>query len=277
MRVSQIILMYPLILLLRTMSIMKYIIGFVLSILVLNVSAQNDPIEIIGEIIDSETKEPVPFVHIINHSTDEGTASNTEGRFWIKINPSDTLLFSAIGFETYQFVVNEEVPSQKILLTIELKESTLELEAVKIFAYRNEAALKRAILDTKVPLQEEKKYIELPGFNYGPKKEWKNSALSSPITAIANVFSKEVKEQKKLASTVREYNSFRNTQAKYNEAVVKEITGLPDDKIEDFMKFCVIDPDYLVRATEYEVAVVIHRCLDDFNKIEEQEKSPSEN
>ena len=277
MGVSQIIIMYPFKHILRTMFIMKYILGFLFSIIALHSWAQDNSIEIIGEIIDSETNEPVPYVHIINSTTDEGTASNTEGRFWIKTNPSDTLLFSAIGFETYQFVVNDEVESNKLLLTIELKESTLELEAVKVFAYRNEAALKKAILDTKVPLEAEKNYIELPGFNYGPKKEWKNKVYNSPITAIANVFSKEVKEKKKLETTVREYNSYKSSQAKYNEEVVKEITGLPDDKIEDFMKFCVIDSGYLIRATEYEVAVVIHRCLDDFNKLEEQEKSSSEN
>lgn len=255
---------------------MKYFLSTAFLFISFLIFGQDKPVEVIGEIIDSESKEPVPYVHIINTSTHEGTASNTEGRFWIKINPKDTLLFSAIGFETYQFVINDHLESNRLLLTIELSESTLELETVKVFAYRDEQALKQAILNTKVPLQEAKKTIELPGFYYGPKKEWKNKVYNSPLTAIANVFSKEVKEQKKLATVQKEYDVFLQTRAKYNEEVVKKITGLPDDRVEDFMKFCIIDNSYLEKATEYEVAVVIHQCLSDFKKLEE-EKSSSEN
>ncbi|QSE95885.1 carboxypeptidase-like regulatory domain-containing protein [Fulvivirga lutea] len=226
--------------------------------------SQQSKIELVGEIIDAETKDAVPYVHIINKHTQEGVASNTEGRFWIRINPGDTLLFSAIGFETYQFVINERVTTDKMLVTIALSQATLELESVKVFAYKDEYALKRAILDAEVPMEDEKKGIELPGFYYGPRKEWKNSAFTSPLTAIAGVFSKENKERKLLAQAEKNTHQFQQLEAKYNEQVVKEITGLPDDKIEDFMEFCVIDRGFIEKATEYEITVVIHQCLTDF-------------
>ncbi len=62
----------------------------------LGVSSQDHHIEIIGEIIDAEKKEAVPYVHIVNEQLKLGTVSNTAGRFWIKMLREDTLMFSAI-------------------------------------------------------------------------------------------------------------------------------------------------------------------------------------
>ncbi|MEQ8926220.1 MAG: carboxypeptidase-like regulatory domain-containing protein [Fulvivirga sp.] len=247
----------------------KYLVLYFLSFSTISFG-QETTVEIVGEIIDAETKSAVPYVHIINKQSNEGVASNTEGRFWIRINPGDTLLFSAIGFETYQFVINKSITTDKMLVTIELSQSTLELESVKVFAYKDEYALKRAILDVEVPIEDKKKGIQLPGFNYGPKKEWKNSAFTSPLTAIAGIFSKENKERKLLAQAQKNTHHFQQLESKYNEQVVKKITGLPEDKIEDFMEFCVIDNGFIEKATEYELTIVIQRCLTDFKNILEK-------
>lgn len=231
------------------------------------VFAQEAKIEVVGEIIDSDSREAIPYVHIVNKSTNSGTSSNTEGRFWIRINPSDTLLFSAIGFETYQFIINNQINTERILITIELSQSTLELEDVKVFAFKDENALKRAILDTQVPLKTEDNSLKIPGVY---KKNWRapeggGVALGGPLTKLGNLFSKEQKELKKLKSVQKDFDAFQNTKAKYNVEVVMNITGLPEDKVEDFMKFCVLEDSYLLRATEYEIAVVVNQCLVDYN------------
>lgn len=92
-----------------------------------SVNAQDNPVEIIGEIIDSEKKEAVPYVHIVNDQLKLGTVSNTEGRFWIKMQREDTLQFSAIGFDTFIFTLKDHVVSDKLVVTIELNLSTMEL------------------------------------------------------------------------------------------------------------------------------------------------------
>ncbi|MEM9391499.1 MAG: carboxypeptidase-like regulatory domain-containing protein, partial [Bacteroidota bacterium] len=107
--------------------------------------AQETQVEIIGEIVDSASKEAVPYVHIINDQLKLGTVSNTEGRFWIKMQRPDTLKFSAIGFETFIFTLKEDVTTDKLMVTIELNSSTMELQPVKVFAFRNEEALKQAL------------------------------------------------------------------------------------------------------------------------------------
>ncbi len=232
---------------------------------------QQHNVEIIGEIVDSESKEAIPYVHIVNKNTGQGTASNTEGRFWINMSPADTLIFSAIGFESYQFRLNEQITTDKLVVTIELSQSTLELEAVKVFAFKDEYALKRALIDAEVSPEEDTKQLQLPGVKRSARPvNGGGVAVGGPLTALGNLFSKERKETKKMETLQQEYNLYKNIESKYNPRVVMDITGLPEDKVEDFMNFCKIDDGYIRKATEYELAVVVNRCLVDFNALEEK-------
>lgn len=228
-------------------------------------------IEVSGQIIDQETKEAVPFVHIINASKNKGTVSNTEGRFWVRMDKTDTLQFSAIGFETYAFMLQPDVTSDKIDVSIELNTSTMELAPVKVFAFRNEQALKRALIEMDVPLEQNDKF-SVPGLPQA-KKEFSPSeggiGISGPLTMIAKAFSKEEKEKKLLKQYEKAYDFQKVLTSKYNETVVMEITNIPEDKVEDFMKFCVLEDAFIYRAMEYELAVVLNQCLLDFNKLEE--------
>ena len=246
---------------------MKYLVIF-LFLAAFRVSySQDKKIEITGEIINSETKEPVPYVHVVNERLHLGTTSNTQGRFWITMEKQDTLLLSAIGFEKFAFTLKEEVTTDKLVVTIEMNTSTMELQPVKVFAYRDEEALKRALIETKVPLQEQQRGIQLPGFYYGPTKAVKPSAFGNPISFIASKFSREVKEQKKLKQYQQVYDYQEIIKAKYNQAVVMELTGLPEEKVEEFMEFCKLENSFLGPASEYEIAVAVNKCMVDFSQI----------
>ncbi len=241
---------------------------FLLAILPEEVWSQNQPgtIELTGQIINQETSEPVPFVHIINKGSQVGTVSNAQGRFWMKLTPSDTLTFSAIGFEPYYFYLKDEVVSSRVEVKITLNTSTMELQPVKVFAFRDEESLKQAILDMDVTTTEDKERIELPGFYYGPMKPYKPSAFGSPISFIAGMFSKENKEQK-LLEKARQESDYRTViRAKYNEEVVMELTGLPEDEVADFMEFCKIEDAFIYRSGPYEIALAVSRCMTRFQE-----------
>lgn len=51
-------------------------------------------------IINSETKEKVPFVNIWIENENIGTTSNENGEFQLEISEPKTILFSAIGYES---------------------------------------------------------------------------------------------------------------------------------------------------------------------------------
>jgi len=224
---------------------------------------EDSKITLNGEIVDAVDNSPVPFVHIINTSTAQGTASNIEGRFTIQMLATDTLMFSAIGFEKYIFTLSDDVDTKSINMTIVLDASSMELEPVKIFAYKDEHSFKRAIIEMDLP-EEKPKRMQLDGFYYGPRKESKISALS-PISFIASRVSKRAIEKRKYAKVTAEYDKWiANVYNKYNPQFVQEVTGLPDDKVEDFMKFCKLGVSFIALSSEYEVVVAIQKCLGEY-------------
>lgn len=77
-------------------------------------------------IIDSETKEKIPYVNIWVENENIGTTSNEKGEFKLEIDGTKVILFSAIGFET------KKISSDSIKNILELKPLITELNEVVI-------------------------------------------------------------------------------------------------------------------------------------------------
>ena len=228
---------------------------------------ESQKIRVNGEIIDAKDNSPVPFVHVINVTSSKGAVSNTQGRFNMLMDKTDTLIFSAIGFEKYIFTLSKEINTKAIRVTIVLDDSSLELEPVKVFAYKDEQSLKRAIIAMKLPDEKPKKMqLDGLGFYYGPRKEAKISPVWNPISFVYGRVSKMAKEKRKYAKVTAEYHHWMTSiYQKYNPQIVQELTGLPEDKVEDFMKFCKLGDSFISLSSEYEVAVEIHKCLTEYS------------
>lgn len=77
-------------------------------------------------IIDSETKEKIPYVNIWVENENIGTTSNEKGEFEIQVDSQKIILFSAIGFQT------KKVSSDSIKNILELKPVITELDEIVI-------------------------------------------------------------------------------------------------------------------------------------------------
>lgn len=77
-------------------------------------------------IIDSETKEKIPFVNIWVENESIGTTSNLNGEFELKINESKIIVFSAIGYET------RRISSEVIKSVVKLNPIATKLDEVVI-------------------------------------------------------------------------------------------------------------------------------------------------
>ncbi|SFW61241.1 carboxypeptidase-like regulatory domain-containing protein [Cellulophaga fucicola] len=77
-------------------------------------------------IIDSETKEKIPYVNIWVENENIGTTSNENGEFELEIDDTKIILFSAIGFET------KKISSDSIKNILELKPLITELDEIII-------------------------------------------------------------------------------------------------------------------------------------------------
>lgn len=110
-------------------------------------------VDLVGQVIDADTEEPLPYVNIGLVNKNIGTVTDEAGYFELEVHENGyaeaTLRFSMIGFEPQDFTL-QEYRDQKIL-TIPLKEKATALDEVVLTTKRNKYQTK--ILGNKTTSQ----------------------------------------------------------------------------------------------------------------------------
>ncbi len=88
--------------------------------------------KISGKVTSSKDASELPGVNVIVKGTTRGTVTNFEGIYELNVTPSDTLLFSSIGFVSRQTVVG-----QRSTLNVQLEPDALELDEVVITGFQD--------------------------------------------------------------------------------------------------------------------------------------------
>ena len=98
-----------------------------------------------GQIIDAQTKEPLPYVNIGLVDQNVGTVSDDQGFFEFEVNPTQfdqaVLRFSMIGFETKEYSLIDYLNQE--LFFISMTEEVMALDEVMV-------STKRTKFETKV-------------------------------------------------------------------------------------------------------------------------------
>lgn len=83
-----------------------------------------------GMVWDAVNNEPMPFVKVQFQNSKIGTLTDTLGQFYIETYyATDTLVFSAVGYNTYTFKINKD---QEQELTVRMSNRLNEMEEVKV-------------------------------------------------------------------------------------------------------------------------------------------------
>lgn len=228
-------------------------------------------IRLSGTILSSDSLTPVAGVHVLNNKSKVGATSNDGGYFTIPMHRTDTILFSAIGYETYQFVLEASSKSMSPLVQIKLVPKVYELKEVSVSDMPSEDQFKKDLLALKLPDEPD---LDLPqikqakltkGVEFGPNG---GLVIPGPFSALHNKFSREAKERKKVQ--ILQAQEFRNKSyhAKFNAQVVQRVTGLKDEQLDEFMKYCKLNESLVLNAkNEYEIALAINNCLKEYKEM----------
>jgi hypothetical protein len=103
-------------------------------------------IVLMGFLVESEDrKNPVPFGNVIIPSEGVGKSANERGEFSIRVLPGDSLLITAVGYQTvyYRIPVEKE---ESYAVVIPMSPSVTMLAPVEVFPYPNEQVFKEAFL-----------------------------------------------------------------------------------------------------------------------------------
>lgn len=186
----------------------------------------------------------MPFVYVINKSSGNGTMSDNAGNFYLKTHESDTLLVSFVGFVRLKIPVSRLARDANGEVKIVMKKIIYALGPVTVTSFKikpyERDKMEKVIRDAKI------KPVD---------------AMSSPITAIYDQFSKRGKEQRKLAAIFEQVFIDEQVNNKINAEVLRKLTG--DDSIdyEKFRKYCFSLTDYYVLNHDgYELYYKVMEC-----------------
>ena len=86
-----------------------------------------------GIVIDSRTKEPLPFTNIGVVGRQLGSISNDEGHYTLSLDnvePSDTVFFSFVGYKHVKFPISQLIDNS----TVELTENAVQLSSFSVLS-----------------------------------------------------------------------------------------------------------------------------------------------
>lgn len=103
--------------------------------------AQPRPVTVSGRITDNGG-EPLIGVNVFVKGTTQGTITGPDGNFRLETSAGSTLVFSYIGYQQREIIVENDTP-----LEVVLEEETKELEEVIVIGYGSES---RALLSSSI-------------------------------------------------------------------------------------------------------------------------------
>jgi hypothetical protein len=182
-----------------------------------------------GRIVEPDSNSVMPFVYVINKTTGNGTMSDNAGNFYLKAGNQDTLVVSFVGFVRMKIPVTKLHPNANGEVTIVMKKIIYALGPVTVTSFKIK------------PYEREKMEKVIQDAKIKPV-----NAISSPITALYDQFSKRGKEQRKLAAIFEQVFIDELVNQKINAEVVRKLTGDENIDYERFRKYCFALTDYYV-------------------------------
>lgn len=102
-----------------------------------------------GQVIDVETKKPIPLVNILIVNRKKGITCDNEGRFTMYVAINDTLKFSSIGYMNKTIHISDLDKANYYTLEIQLIQDFIRLKDITIYPYHDLDEFKQAFLGAK--------------------------------------------------------------------------------------------------------------------------------
>jgi hypothetical protein len=233
-----------------------------------------DKVRLSGYILNNEDLLPIPGVHILNNKSQIGAISDDKGYFTLAMNHSDTILFSAVGYETHILVLDASSRVANSLVQIKLSPKTYQLQEVDVRAIPTEDKFKKDFLSLKLPDQPQLALPPVKGLNLAEgiyTIPTGGIAISGPFSFFYNKFSQEAREIKRANVVFKEDARKKIYDSKFNARIVQRVTGLKDQELEDFMKYCKLSEAQVLQANnDYEIVLAINDCYKSFMETRKQ-------
>ncbi len=194
-----------------------------------------------------QNKEEVEGIHVLNVQSHKNTITNSEGIFYLEVSQGDTLVVSSIKYIPEQVVVTE-VMYESAALFLTLKPLVMELEEVLLFP-RLSGNLERDI--KSIPIVDTLNFddVGIPGFKGKPQEKIPNllGQVIAPTAVDMEGLYKYLSGYYKKLKLKRKWEAQNQVAAAvmhhYTETVFKEAYGVPEDRLYDYVLYCLETTD----------------------------------
>lgn len=230
-----------------------------------------------GKIVDDSLGHPLPAVHLWNESTRMGSISNGSGEFSLKVRNQDTVVFSAIGYLSHVLVVSSSM-NQKVV--VRLKPKKYEIDEVVVRRFRSYESFLYQATHLDLPESETadlKEHLKVSSIAVALKAD-RERAIKDKLerfgytTPLGPGIDPNIAFREK---TLRLEKRKRFINAKFNRALVGEITRLEGDELSEFIALCNFSDDYLYETDLPTIIEDMYAILDVYPYI--RDTIPSDN
>jgi len=241
----------------------KSIIFLFINFVALNIFSQDTTIfSISGKILDIDTKRPIPATYVINVSRNFAVQADTAGYYKILMKKGDDIQVRSIGYYKMPIVPDfSQIEDGNITQNIFMKKQIYNIGTVNIYSVRWNGFV-YDIKNTEPPDDEVRQKVT----------KWLNDAVEQEDLALVNaqsgfrlpIFTHYEKQMKQLEKYKKIEELNKKAQEKFNKDLVSKITGLTDGDLDEFMKYCQFDRDFILATPEYDLIIIIQNIYDEY-------------
>lgn len=228
--------------------------------------AQDTTIYIVsGKIIDAETLKPVPLVFLLNTSKMYGDQTDTSGKYRILMMEKDSLRISCIGYysEYWHPDFAKADANNKIHIPIYVKPQTYPLGRINIYQTRWDAFV-YDISKTEILEDETQKRLIKWISTIVDGEDLATLNMKAGIQIPLPIYTHREKQLKKIYKQQKIDELNKKAEQKFNKELVSNITKLQGEELNNFMKYCSFDRDFILKTSEYELIVIIKEIFEEY-------------
>lgn len=231
-------------------------------------STVNDTIvQFTGQLFCSADSTPLRYANVINIRSGQGTITDTLGYFYLTMRKSDILRFSILGYQTTYFTLKDSVIGEKYFYcSILVKPRIYELGEIDVYALRYEE-FKYEFTKMEMPEEEEEEQDFVA--NLFTPSEWATIKATSRNPGISfHIKDKNERSRKKVQKLEKQNKTEKIIYTKLY-SLAGRFTGFKGIDLYDFVQFCQMEDDFVLKSIEYDILLKMKICLEDY-KIQQQ-------
>jgi hypothetical protein len=186
---------------------------------------------------------PMVNLFVINKRLQQGNFANPNGSFKITMRRNDVLVVGSYGYKNVEISIEDSTLQDSYYIEVRLSPLSYQLNTVTVFGERE--------------LEQIYKDIEDLGYNRKDYQTTGVDAVSSPITALYEAFSRRAQKDReaiRLMNESKRREILKELLAKY---VDHDIIDLEDDEFDNFLDFCGVTDAQLKNLSQLDFVMLI--------------------